>query len=98
MDYYQSARLTICNREQLARRVMEGRLSASKWVRCYRDIGLGGLVDRSLALMARRAASAEAQGVFKDTTSGGERSGKVGISRTVQQILRDKNPQQTRCE
>jgi transposase InsO family protein len=61
MDYHHHARLTIYSREQLAKSVVEGRLglceaaaehklsrqSASKWVRRYRESGLGGLADRS---------------------------------------------------
>lgn len=56
MDYHHHDRLTIHGREQLARCVMEGRLSldeaaaerglsrqnASKWVRRYREDGLAG--------------------------------------------------------
>jgi len=61
MDYHHHARLTIYSREQLARKVMERRLSlreaaaecglsrqsAAKWVRRYRDLREAGLVDRS---------------------------------------------------
>jgi transposase InsO family protein len=61
MDYHYHARLTIVGREQLAKDVLEGRLSlreaaavcwlrrqtAAKWVRRYRDEGVAGLVDRS---------------------------------------------------
>jgi transposase InsO family protein len=61
MDYHHHARLTIHSREQLARSVVEGRLSlreaaaacrlsrqsAGKWVRRYREAGVAGLVDRS---------------------------------------------------
>jgi transposase InsO family protein len=61
MDYHHHARLTIYSREQLAKCVVEGRLglceaaaehklsrqSASKWVRRYRESGVGGLADRS---------------------------------------------------
>jgi transposase InsO family protein len=61
MDYHYHARLTIVRREELARRVLEGRLSlkeaeaefklsrqsAAKWVRRYREQGAGGLRDRS---------------------------------------------------
>jgi transposase InsO family protein len=61
MDYHHHARLTTYGREQLARSVVEGRLSlceaaaehglsrqtAAKWVRRYREQGAGGLADRS---------------------------------------------------
>jgi hypothetical protein len=61
MDYHHHARLTIYSREQLANGVVEGRLSlreaaaerglsrqsAAKWVRRYRLLGAGGLVDFS---------------------------------------------------
>jgi len=61
MDYHYHARLTIYSREQLARDVMEGRLSlreaaaecrlsrqsAAKWVRRYRELGKAGIADRS---------------------------------------------------
>jgi len=61
MDYHHHARLTIVRREELAKRVMEGRLSlkeaeaefklsrqsAAKWVRRYREQGVAGLRDRS---------------------------------------------------
>ena len=61
MDYHYHARLTIVRREELAKRVLEGRLglkeaeaefklsrqSAGKWVRRYREQGVAGLKDRS---------------------------------------------------
>ena len=61
MDYHHHARLTIHGREQLAKSVVEGRLSlcegaaehrlsrqtAARWVRRYREEGLAGLSDRS---------------------------------------------------
>ena len=61
MDYHHHARLTIYRREQLAKSVVEGRLSlreaaaecrlsrqsAAKWVRRYRESGVAGLQDRS---------------------------------------------------
>jgi len=61
MDYHHHARLTIYSREQLAKSVVEGRLSlreaaaerglsrqsASKWVHRYRALGATGLVDLS---------------------------------------------------
>jgi transposase InsO family protein len=61
MDYHHHARLTVYRREQLARNVVEGRLSlreaaaecrlsrqsAAKWVRRYREAGTAGLPDRS---------------------------------------------------
>jgi transposase InsO family protein len=61
MDYHHHARLTIVRREELAKKVLEGRLSlkeamaefklsrqsAAKWVRRYRDHGVAGLRDRS---------------------------------------------------
>jgi transposase InsO family protein len=61
MDYHHHARLTIVRREELAQRVLQGRLSlkeamaefklsrqtAAKWVRRYREDGLTGLRDRS---------------------------------------------------
>lgn len=61
MDYHHHARLTIVRREELAKRVLEGRLSlkeaeaefklsrqsAGKWVRRYREQGVAGLEDRS---------------------------------------------------
>jgi transposase InsO family protein len=61
MDYHHNARLVIYSREQLAKSVVEGRLSlreaaaerglsrqsASKWVRRYRELGAAGLADRS---------------------------------------------------
>jgi transposase InsO family protein len=60
-NYYHHARLTVVRREELARRVVEGRLSlkeaeaefklsrqtAGKWVRRYRELGAAGLKDRS---------------------------------------------------
>lgn len=61
MDYHHHARLTMYSREQLAKSVVEGRLSlreaaaerglsrqsASKWVRRYRALGAAGLTDLS---------------------------------------------------
>jgi transposase InsO family protein len=61
MDYHHHARLTVHSREQLAKSVVEGRLSlreaaagrglsrqsASKWVKRYREGGLAALQDRS---------------------------------------------------
>ena len=61
MDYHHHARLTIFSREELARSVVEGRLSlreaaaerglsrqsASKWVKRFREGGLAALQDRS---------------------------------------------------
>ena len=61
MDYHHHARLTVYSREQLAKSVVEGRLSlreaaaerglsrqsASKWVKRYREGGLAALQDRS---------------------------------------------------
>ena len=61
MDYHHHARLTIHRREELARKVLEGRLSlnsaaaefklsrqsAAKWVRRFRAEGRSGLRDRS---------------------------------------------------
>jgi transposase InsO family protein len=61
MDYHYHARLTIVRREELAKSVLEGRLSlkeamaefklsrqtAGKWVLRYRDQGVSGLRDRS---------------------------------------------------
>lgn len=59
MDYHHHARLTIVRREELARKVVEGRLSlkeaefklsrqsSAKWVRRYREAGVAGLRDRS---------------------------------------------------
>src|SRR5437879_5339579 len=61
MDYHYHARLVVYSREQLAKSVLEGRLSlkeaaaefrlsrqsAAKWVRRYRDHGVAGLKDRS---------------------------------------------------
>jgi transposase len=61
MDYHHHARLTVHGREQLAKSVVEGRLSlreaaaerglsrqsAAKWVRRYREAGRAGLEDRS---------------------------------------------------
>jgi len=60
MDYHHHARLTIVRREELAKVVLEGRLSlksaaaefklsrqaAGKWVRRYREAGVAGLRDR----------------------------------------------------
>ncbi len=61
MDYHHHARLTIHSREELAKSVLEGRLSlreaaaerglsrqsASKWVKRYREGGRAALPDRS---------------------------------------------------
>jgi transposase InsO family protein len=61
MDYHHHARLTIYRREELAQSVLQGRLSlqeaaaefklsrqsAAKWVRRFREAGVGGLRDRS---------------------------------------------------
>jgi transposase len=61
MEHHYHARLTIVRREELAKRVVEGRLrlkeaeaefklsrqSAAKWVRRYREQGVAGLRDRS---------------------------------------------------
>jgi len=61
MDYHHHARLTIVRREDLAKAVVEGRLSlkeaaaefklsrqtAAKWVKRYKDHGVAGLRDRS---------------------------------------------------
>jgi len=60
-NYHHHARLTIIRREELGRRVLEGRLSlneamaefklsrqsAAKWVRRYREQGVAGLRDRT---------------------------------------------------
>jgi transposase InsO family protein len=60
-NYHHHARLTIVRREQLAKSVLDGRLSlkeaeaefklsrqsAAKWVRRYRDHGVAGLRDRT---------------------------------------------------
>lgn len=60
-NYHHHARLTIVRREELAKRVLEGRLSlkeaeaefklsrqsAAKWVRRYKEQGVAGLKDRS---------------------------------------------------
>jgi transposase len=58
-NYHHHARLTIVRREELAKRVLDGRLSlreaefklsrqsAAKWVRRYREHGKAGLKDRS---------------------------------------------------
>ena len=59
MDYHHHARRTIYSREQLARKVIERRLSlreaaaecglsrqsAAKWVRSYRELGKAGMSD-----------------------------------------------------
>src|SRR5690348_11418 len=61
MDYHHHARLTIHSREELAKQVLQRRLSlkeaaasfklsrqtAAKWVRRYRQQGVAGLKDRS---------------------------------------------------
>ena len=61
MDYHHHARLTIYSREQLAKSVLQGRLSlceaaaehrlsrqtAAKWVRRFKTEGMAGLTDRS---------------------------------------------------
>jgi len=61
MDYHHHARLTIYSREQLAKSVVQGRLSlceaaaehrlsrqtAAKWVRRFKTEGMAGLADRS---------------------------------------------------
>jgi transposase InsO family protein len=61
MDYHHHARLTIVRREELAKSVLESRLSlkeaeaefklsrqsAAKWVRRYREQGVAGLRDRT---------------------------------------------------
>jgi len=61
MDYHHHARLTVRGREQLVKRVLEGRLSqreagaerglsrqtVGKWVRRYKQSGTAGLPDRS---------------------------------------------------
>jgi transposase len=61
MEYHHYARLTISSRDQLAKSVVEGRVSlreaaaarrlsrqsASKWVRSYRQLGVAGLAHRS---------------------------------------------------
>ena len=63
MDYHHHARLTIYSREQMAKSVVEGRLSlreaaaerglsrqsAAKWVRRFREGGVRALQDRSRA-------------------------------------------------
>jgi hypothetical protein len=41
MDYHHHARLTIYRREELAKSVIQGRLSAAKWVARFRREGLG---------------------------------------------------------
>ena len=72
MDYHHHARLTIYSREQLAKSVVEGRLSlrkaaaerglsrqsASKWVRRYRALGLAGLVIAMVVFLAPGALGA----------------------------------------
>src|SRR5271154_4116818 len=61
MKYHPLARTTVYLREQLAKAVVEGRLSlkeasaefklsrqsAAKWVKRYRELGVAGLADRS---------------------------------------------------
>jgi transposase InsO family protein len=80
MDYHQNARLTAYSREQLARTVLEQRLTlklaaasfnvsaktASKWVRRYREQGAAGLRDRSSRPLhsPRRTASALSEQVL----------------------------------
>ncbi len=80
MDYHQNARLTAYSREQLARTVLEQRLTlklaaasinvsaktAAKWVRRYREQGAAGLRDRSSRPLhsPRRTASALSEQVL----------------------------------
>jgi transposase len=69
-NYHHHARLTIIRREELCRRVLEGRLSlneamaefklsrqsAAKWVRRYREHGVAGLRIVLRGLTVRHAA------------------------------------------
>ena len=70
MDYKKHARLTVRSREQLAKKVVEGRLSwpggrqrgltgrrRAKWVRRYRQGGVDGVVDRARVPSGRHRAA-----------------------------------------
>ena len=60
MDYHHHAVLTARGREHLAKSVVEGRQSASKWVRRYREAGVAGLQDHSSRpLRSPRSTAAE---------------------------------------
>jgi transposase InsO family protein len=75
MDYHHHARLTVYGREVLAKSVVEGRLSlceaaaehglsrqsAAKWVKRYREAGVGALRDRSSRPRRLRAATSNEQ-------------------------------------
>jgi transposase len=55
MKYHPLARTTIYLREQLAKAVVEGRQSAGKWVKRYRELGVEGLADRSSHRLAHQS-------------------------------------------
>ena len=80
MDYHPHARLTIVRREELARRVLEGRLSlkeaeaefklsrqsAAKWVKRYREQGVASLRDRSIKRLRIQRPSHRVTGDSRD--------------------------------
>ena len=93
MDYHHHARLTVHGREALARSVVEGRQSAAKWVRRYREGGTAALVDRSSRpLRLRQATSTEqtrkVEALRRERMTGVGIAQLTGLSRaTVSRIL-----------
>ena len=110
MDYHHHARLTVYGREVLCRSVVEGRLSlceaaaehrlsrqtAAKWVRRYREQGVGGLCDRSSRPARMRQPTspelvARVEVLRRERWTGHRIAQQTGLSRaTVSRILRRK--------
>lgn len=108
MDYHHHARLTVHGREFLCRAVVESRLglceaaaehrisrqTAAKWVRRYREQGMGGLQDRSsrpqrLRQPASPESVARVEALRRERWTGHRIAQQTGLSRaTVSRILR----------
>jgi transposase InsO family protein len=108
MDYHQHARLTVFSREALAKKVLEDRFTlklaaasfnvsaktAAKWVRRYRDAGVGGLRDRSSRPARLRQPTspeliARVETLRRERWTGLRIAQQTGLSRaTVSRILR----------
>ena len=108
MNYHHHARLTVRGREVLCRSVVEGRLSlceaaaehrisrqtAAKWVRRYREVGVGGLRDRSSRPQRLRQPTSpelvtRVESLRRERWTGHRIAQQTGLSRaTVSRILR----------
>jgi transposase InsO family protein len=108
MDYHQNARLTVVSREQMCRKVVEqgwtlklaaasfnvSQKTTAKWVRRYREAGVGALGDhRSRPRRLRAPTSAElverVEALRRERWTGQRIARQTGLSRaTVSRILR----------